>query len=75
MIIKMTPSRPRLTCPTPIPPEMEAYIDHGKIPPPPPPHNFFLIYIYIYWYIFALILAILFYKIIFCPLNNIIDYF
>ena len=44
-------------------------------PPPPPPKIFFLKYISVYIYIYALILVILFYKITFCPLNNIIDSF
>ena len=44
--------------------------------PPPPPIFFFKYYsIYIYIYICALNLAILFYKITFFPLNNIIDSF
>ena len=52
----------------------EALIDPGGNGPT---LIFFFKYIsiYMYIYIYALILAILFYKITFCPLNNIIDFF
>ena len=49
---------------------IEALIDRGEMAPP----NFFLKK-YILLYIYALNLAILFFKITFCPFNNIFDFF